>query len=409
MSQGPLDGIRVLEVTIYLFTSSTGAVLADWGADVLKVENAAFGDPCRYTAAWGISSDVDGLNYLWELSNRGKKSVGVDISAPGGREILLKLAEQSDVFLTNFLPGARKRLGIDVDDVRAKNPEIIYARGSAVGPLGPEAHNGGFDGVTYWARSGAAASAPRDLDGWVPAMPGPGFGDMQAGMALAGGIAAALLQRERTGNGAVVDTSLLSAGLWAMQPGIAGTSLVHTAELDPQRHYSSSNPLTTMYRTRDDRFIMLGLLQGDRYWPEFCVAVDRTDWLADERFANSESRDDNKLACIEMLDQLFSTRTLADWQDVFADQEFQWDVVRFPGEVLEDPQVRANGYVQTVTHPCGTSIRLTASPTQFDEVVVPLKSAPLHGENTDEVLKAAGIQPSRIDLLRTDGVIAKRP
>ncbi len=240
----------------------------------------------------------------------------------------------------------------------------------------------------------------RDLDGWVPAMPGPGFGDMQAGMALAGGIAATLLQRERTGNGAVVDTSLLSAGLWAMQPGIAGTSLVRTAELDPQSHYSSSNPLTTMYRTRDDRFIMLGILQGDRYWPEFCVAVDRADWLADERFANLESRDDNKLACIEMLDQLFSTRTLADWQDAFADQEFQWDVVRFPGEVLEDPQVRANGYAQTVTHPCGTSIRLTASPTQFDEVVVSLKSAPLHGENTDEVLKAAGIHPSQIDLLR---------
>ncbi len=405
MNDGPLNGIRVLEATIYLFASAAGAVLADWGADVIKVENVVAGDPARSTAAWGLPAEVGGLNYLWEVSNRGKRGIAVDLSTEPGREILLRLAEDSDVFLTNFRPSARRRLGIDVNDLMARNPKIVYARASATGPRGPEAENAGFDGVTYWARSGAASSAPRDSEDRLPSMPGPAFGDTQSGMALAGGICAALLAREKTHKGIVVDTSLLAAGLWAMQPTIAGESLVNSGTLPVQYHFDSANPINTMYRTSDDRFIMLGMLQADRYWAEFCVAVGRPEWLGDERFVDTEGRSRHRRACIEMLDELFGSRTLAEWQELFSTQEFPWDVARLPGEVKDDRQAVANGYVHEVMHPGGTGIRLIAAPAQFDEFVEPICSAPRHGEHTIEVLRELGTDQTEILDLQNTGIV----
>ena len=195
----PMQGVRVLEVAIYAFVPSATAILADWGADVLKVEHPTMGDPGRTTAAWGVPADVNGVSHLWEVANRGKRAITLDVATPEGKDLLMQLVDESDVFVTNFLPAARRKLGIEPEDIQGRNPRIIYARGSAQGPRGAMSERGGFDGVTYWTRTGASLGVTPP-EAQVPlAMPGPGFGDLQSGMALAGGVGAALYHRERTG------------------------------------------------------------------------------------------------------------------------------------------------------------------------------------------------------------------
>ena len=169
----PLQGVRVLEVAIYAFVPSAAAILADWGADVLKVEHPVLGDPGRDTAAWGVPADVNGVSHLWEVANRGKRAMTLDLATPEGKEILMKLVDESDVFITNFLPAARRKLGIEPEDIQGRNPRIIYARGSAQGPRGELSERGGFDGVTYWTRTGASlgVTPPESRSRWP--CPGP--------------------------------------------------------------------------------------------------------------------------------------------------------------------------------------------------------------------------------------------
>jgi crotonobetainyl-CoA:carnitine CoA-transferase CaiB-like acyl-CoA transferase len=400
----PLEGVRVLEVAIYAFVPSATAILADWGADVLKVEHPKFGDPGRNTAAWGVPADVNGVSHLWEVANRGKRAIALDIATPEGKELLMALVDESDVFVTNFLPPARRKLGIEPEDIQGRNPRIIYARGSAQGPRGQLSERGGFDAISYWGRSGAAIGVtPPDVE-FPLAMPGPGFGDLQSGVAMAGGIAAALFQRERSGEGTLVDVSLMSAGLWAMGMTISGTSVLGTDTLRHQAHADSTNPLVNHYRTKDDRFISLAFLQSDRYWPEFCVLVDKLDWLADERFIDAAARATHRAACIELLEDLFAERTLADWQAVLSRQDGQWDVLLPAGQVQHDPQAQANGYVQRIDHGDG-SIVLVPAPAQFDGEVPRLGKAPTLGADTDEVLRSHGLDDEAIAALRGRGIV----
>jgi crotonobetainyl-CoA:carnitine CoA-transferase CaiB-like acyl-CoA transferase len=401
----PLEGVRVLEVAIYAFVPSAAAILADWGADVLKVEHPVTGDPGRMTAAWGVPADVNGISHLWEVPNRGKRAMTLDLATPEGKEILLRLVDESDVFVTNFLPAARRKLGIEPEDIMARNPLIIYARGSAQGPRGDMAERGGFDGVTYWTRSGASLGVTPP-DGRAPlAMPGPGFGDLQSGVALAGGIGTALYQRERTGTGVVVDVSLMSMGLWAMGMTISGTSVLDVDTLPHQHHESSTNPLVNEYRTRDGGFIALAFLQSDRYWPEFCVLVERLDWLADERFTDSTARAESSTALVRLLDELFLERDLAEWQELLSKQDGQWDTVLPAGQVQYDEQAQANGYVQRIEHEGDGKVVLVPAPVQFDGVVPALGKAPTFGADTDDVLRAHGFDDEAIADLRTRGVI----
>jgi crotonobetainyl-CoA:carnitine CoA-transferase CaiB-like acyl-CoA transferase len=402
----PLEGVRVLEVAIYAFVPSAAAILADWGADVLKVEHPVLGDPGRDTAAWGVPANVNGVSHLWEVPNRGKRAMTLDLSTPEGKEILMQLVDESDVFITNFLPAARRKLGIEPDDIQARNPRIIYARGSAQGPKGDLAERGGFDGVTYWLRTGASIGVtPPELP--VPlAMPGPGFGDLQAGMALAGGIGTALFHRERTGKGTVVDASLMSVGLWAMGMTISGSSVLDVDALPHQYHADSTNPLVNEYRTKDGGFVALAFLQADRYWPEFCVLVDRYEWLADERFTDSAARAENSRALVALLDELFLERDLVGWQELLSKQDGQWDTGLAAGEVQHDAQALANGYVQRIQHEGDGKVVLVAAPVQFDGDAPVLGKAPAFGADTDEVLRVHGLDDDRIAHLRARGVIA---
>jgi crotonobetainyl-CoA:carnitine CoA-transferase CaiB-like acyl-CoA transferase len=267
------------------------------------------------------------------------------------------------------------------------------------------ADRGGFDGVTYWTRTGASLGVtPPDHD--VPlAMPGPGFGDLQSGVALAGGIAAALYKRERTGEGVVVDVSLMSMGLWAMGMTISGASVLDVDRLPHQHHRDSTNPLVNEYRTKDDGFIALAFLQSDRYWPEFCVLVERLDWLADERLTDSTDRAANSQALVKLLDELFLERDLAEWQDLLSTQDGQWDTVMPAGQARHDEQALANGYVQRVEHDGDAEIVLVPAPAQFDGEVPALGKAPTFGADTDDVLRAQGLDDDAIADLRARGVI----
>lgn len=401
----PLAGVSVLEVAIYAFGPSAAAILGDWGADVVKIEHPVGGDPGRNTAAWGVPETVNGVSHLWEVTNRGKRALAVDISTGDGHEILMSLVDECDVFITNFLPPARRKLGIEPDDILSRNPRVVYGRASAQGPRGELSERGGFDGISYWGRSGAAIGVTPPEHEAPLSMPGPGFGDLQSGMALAGGIGTALYHRERTGNGVVVDASLLASGLWAMGMTISGTSVLDTDTLPHQYHDQSPNPLTNYYRTKDDRFISLGFLQSDRYWPEFCVLVDKLDWLADERFTDGSARQRHASACIGLLDELFADRTLDDWKELLSRQEGQWDVLLPAGQSQYDEQAIANGYVQRIDHDDDGKVVLVPAPVQFDGVAPTLGRAPAFGADTDSVLDELGYEPATVADLRIRGVI----
>lgn len=400
-----MEGIRVVEVGLFALVPAAAAVLAEWGAEVVKVEHPVSGDPLRGLAAWGIKPGTGGFTYMWEACNRNKRSVGVDIATPDGLDVVLRLVEQADVFLTSFLPSARQKLGIDVEHVTARNPNIIYARGSGHGPKGAEADTGGFDAAAYWYRSGVGSAAMPPGSTEPITLPGPGFGDIQTGMHLAGGVAAALFHRQRTGKGAVVDASLLAAGLWAMQGNIVGAHLTGASELPKRARTENTNPLTCAYRSADGRFVALVMLDSNRYWPGLCEAIGHPELVGDERFATARNRAANSAPCVAELDTIFSARPLAHWRDALARQDGPWAVVAHAGEATEDAQARANGYIADVAYDGGRSIPLVSAPVQFDEAPGRLRPAPEHGAHTEEVLLELGYDWDEIIRLKTVGAV----
>jgi len=359
-----LAGIRVIEVAAWTFVPSSGAVLAEWGADVIKVEDPERGDPQRGLVNSGLIPK-GGVNFMVELPNRGKRSVGLDVSTLVGRELLYRLVETADVFVTSFLPDVRNRLGIDVAHIRARNPRIIYVRGSALGPRGDEAGLGGFDSATYWSRAGLAA-AFTEKGSEYPVSIRPAFGDIMGGLALAGGVAAALLRRERSGTPSVVDVSLLGLGLWNLSADVTAAKLFEGIPKNSYDRHSAPNPLTGTYRTKDDRFISFMVLQIDRYWSSFCEHIDRPDLVDEPRFKDNAARFEHRRECILLLRDIFRTRTFKEWCDRLQTFEGVWEPVNTPREVHDDPQVIANGYLETVTTASGVTFDMPTNPVQFD-------------------------------------------
>ena len=399
-----LEGVKVVEVSMWAFVPAAGATLADWGADVVKIEHPT-GDPVRGLNYAGIEPGFKGFTFMYELYNRGKRSVALDLGQPGARDILLRLVDEADIFLTSLLPSARRKLGIDVDDIVGRNARIIYAVGTGQGSHGDEADKGGYDSISFWARSGIASAVTPEGHPYPVGMPGGAFGDGLSGTVFAGGIAAALAHRERTGEGTVVDGALLATGMWAMQPGIAGATLKGVDELPKLGRTAMPNPLVNNYRTSDGRFVALCMLQGDRYWPGFCQAAGREDLIDDPRFATNEARAANLEACIAELDALFATKTLAEWREILGRQEGQWDVVKKAAELRDDPQAVANGYVQDVDYGDGRTLTMVASPVQFGRTPPQLRRAPELGEHTDEVLLALGMTMDEIIEAKVAGAV----
>ena len=321
---GPLDGIRVIEVASWMFVPSGGSVLVDWGADVIKVEHPETGDPQRGLITSGLLPGGKGaVNFMIEQPNRGKRSVGIDLATADGREVLMKLVETADVFLTNYLPHVRAKLGIDVDDLRAVNPNLIIARGSGAGPLGPDAAKGGYDGASFWARGGVGVSMP-DREGWPPGQPTPAFGDVMGGLTIAGAIAAALLKRERPGEPSVVDVSLLATAMWQVSPMIIASKLFGFSKIPQGDRTKSPNPGVGTYRTADDRHIALILLQSDKHWADFVERLGVPDMATDPKFADAAARAQNSGECIARLDEAFGAHPLDYWKDALATFDGVW-------------------------------------------------------------------------------------
>ncbi|MEY2418178.1 MAG: hypothetical protein QOG90_858 [Actinomycetota bacterium] len=404
---GPLDGVRVIEVASWMFIPSGGAVLVDWGAEVLKVEHPETGDPQRGLITSGLIPGSGGkpmINFMIEQPNRGKKSIAIDISKPEGHEALMKLVETADVFLTNYLPPIRRKLKIDTDDIRARNPNIIIARGSGQGPKGPDAEAGGFDGASFWARGGVGMVMPPGEEGWPSGQVGPAFGDVMGGMATAGAIAAALVKRERTGETSIVDVSLLATAMWQISPMILMNKLFGIERIASSTRGAPGNPGVGTYKTKDGRFVAMMLLQGDRFWADWVTRLGRPDLVDDPRFVDSAARAANALECQKELDDAFGKLTLEELRKAYDGFEGVWSPFQTLAELYDDPQVLANGYLPTADVN-GEPFQMVTSPAQFDETAFEVTRAPEHGEHTELELIEVGYDWDQLAAMKESGAI----
>lgn len=400
-----MSGIRVVEVAAWTYVPVAGAVLAEWGADVIKIEHPETGDPQRGLAAMGlVPTGPGGVAHMVELPNRGKRSVGLDLKSPEGRDLLLQMVARADVFLTNFRPQARRKLRIDVDDIRAVNPNIIYARGSGHGQRGPEAERGGYDGCTFWGRGGPA-DIISNPDDYPISQPGPAFGDVIGGLTIAGGVSAALFHRQRTGEALVVDNSLLATSMWATSATSLAAGLFGFSRMPRGNRRAVPNPIVNTYRTSDRRYLSFVMLESDRYWADLVDKIGHPELADDPRFSDAASRAAHSEECVDMLDEIFASRPFAEWKEILLGVDGVWAPVQTAAEVLEDPQSLANGYVREVVAASGTTYRIVPSPLQFDEEPPDLTPAPEHGQHTDEVLGELGLSMDEILDLKVKGAV----
>ena len=379
----PLDGYRVVELGMWVAAPAAAALLADWGADVVKVESPG-GDPNRYTLKH-VGQDVEGAP-PFETDNRGKRGVVLDLRTDEGRAALGGLLERADAFVTNLRPGALERLALDPDSLRERYPRLVIGTLTGYGWTGPERDRAGYDVSAFWARPGIAAML--NPAGEPPPGIRPGLGDRAAAVNLVAGVLAALLQRERTGEGAVVDVCLLRSGTYAIGNDLAlQNHFGKRGRTRPRTEHES--PLYNCYQTRDERWFWLVALEGDRHWPGLLRALDREDLGADERFATNRDRRGHVRELIAELDAEFAGRTLADWAERFDAEGVWWAPVQTLAEVVADPQAEAIGaFVRQPGMGDAPPLRTVAGPVHFWGVDGrPRSGAPVLGQHTAEVLR----------------------
>ncbi len=409
MATKVMQGVRVLEVAQFTFTPAAGAILADWGADVIKIEHPVRGDTQRgFLNMGGVK--LDPLRHtLIEHPNRGKRSVGIDLATPEGQEVLYELAKQSDVFLTNYLPQVRQKNKFDVEHIRAVNPSIIYARGSALGNKGPEREIGGFDGTCFWSRSGIAhAMSPAELDG--PLGQGmPAFGDSIGGMFIAGGISAALFHRERTGEATEMDVSLLSTAWWA-----SGALISQVMETDqyspnamPRSGGVSVNPFMGNFRTSDGGWINLCVLSPSNVIRDTFDHLGLPEMADDPRFSEPLKLFENAAIASGYIVDAFSKKPFEYWRQHLKTMKGQWAPIQTMRDLLTDDQTVANDMIIEVEGADGGKpLRLVRGPVQWNGEPLETTRAPQASEHTEIVLMEMGIEWDRIEQLKAAGAIA---
>jgi crotonobetainyl-CoA:carnitine CoA-transferase CaiB-like acyl-CoA transferase len=376
-----MEGIRVVELGVWVAGPAAGGILADWGADVIKIEPPD-GDPARLFARM-LGSDL-GINPPFEMDNRSKRSIVLDLTTDEGRSTALELVADADVFLTNVRTAALDRLGIDFDTVSARNPRLVYGLITGFGLTGPDADRAAYDVAAYWSRGGIAHLLTRPGD--TPPFQRGGMGDHTAGMTLAGAICAALVARHRTGAGQLVTTSLYRQGAYTVSFDI-NTYLLLGQPIAIGQRESMGNPCMNNYAAGDGRRFWIVGLEAGRHWPPLCRVVGRSDWLTDPRFADGRSRAANAVELIAELDQIFATKPLADWAEVFGTEpDFFWSPINSIEDVVADEQFRAAGGIVEV--PDGQStVSMVATPADFHGTPwAPRSTAPELGAHTDEIL-----------------------
>lgn len=403
-----MEGFRVLELAQFTFVPAAGAILADWGADVIKVEHPLRGDTQRgFLNMGGIQVDPE-RHPLMEHPNRGKRSVGIDISTPGGQEVIYELAKSSDVFLTNYMPAQRQKHKFDVEHIRSANPNIIYARGSAHGDKGAERDIGGYDGTVFWTRSGIGyALTPEELGGAL-GQGIPAFGDSIGGMFIAGGISAALLHRERTGEAVELDVSLLSTAWWA-----AGASLTQGMETGEVMRTpmpgtgKSVNPFMGNYETSDGGTINLCIISPTGLIRDTFEHLGIPEAADDPRFSEVLPLIQNADAAAELIAKAFAGKPFDYWRQHLKTMKGQWAPFQSLLDLVGDEQAVANDMIAEVELAGGGKpFRVVRGPVQFNHEPLVTTRAPQASEHTEIVLMELGMDWDRIEELKDAGAIA---
>ncbi len=398
---GPVEGIKVVEMGVWVAGPAAGGVLADWGAEVIKIEPPGLGDPARSFSKM-LGGDLP-FNPPFEMDNRSKRSIVLDLSSEEGLAIAFELIAEADVFISNMRPSAMERLGLDHVSLLKRFPKLVYGAITGYGMAGPDADRAAYDIAAFWARSGIANALTQP--GGSPPFQRGGMGDHTAGISLAGGICAALYSREKTGQGQLVSNSLLRQGIYTMSFDLAIT-MRFGVEVQMADRLTMGNPTINNYRDKEGRFFWIVGLEADRHWPPLARAVGHPEWIDDPRFATTKSRAANAVELIPMLDEIFAQRTTAEWAEVFdAEEDFWWAPVQTFGEVLADPQVSAAGGLLEVPDEDGTTL-LPATPVDFSATPVESRHmAPSHGQHSEEVLSSLGRTPEEITALRERGIL----
>lgn len=403
---GALGGIKVIEMGHVVAVPSAGALLADWGAEVIKVEPLS-GDMLRGLESFmGVSRrkkfDYGEIHWEVEYLNRGKKSLAVDLRHDSGKEIIYKLVKGSDVFISNYEVNVLKKLKMDYPTLSQINPKLIYGVLTGYGPVGPDKDERGFDYSAAWARSGMQYLIGEP--GYPPPTQRPGLMDRVTGGYVVAGILASLLYRERTGKGQELDFSLYHSGVWTIATDIQGVLMGLPAPKNDR--LKAPNALWNYYRTKDDKWFMLAMLQSDLYWPAFCYAIERPGLEKQSKFSTRLAREQYCEELVHILDEIFATKSMAEWEKSFKEHNLIYGRIQTAEEVVNDPQALANEFFVEIQHPTCGRFKLVATPVKFHGTPASIKGpAPEVGQHTEEILLELGYTWDDIVMLKEQGVI----
>ncbi|MBQ1541300.1 CoA transferase [Caulobacter sp. CCUG 60055] len=396
-----LEGLKIVEFATYIAAPGAAGVMADWGAEVIKIEPPG-GDPMR--RFFDTIGSEQGANPVFELDNRGKRSIVLDIRTPEGREAAVKLAREADVFLTNVRPGALKRARLDWESLSAENPRLIYCSLTGYGLEGPDADKPGMDVASFWSRAGVGAiTAPKGVD---PFPIRTGMGDHVCSLATISAVLAAVIERGRTGRGRLVETSLLRAGVYAIGSDMA-IQLRFGKLASTRPREGAINPLANFFKTADERWICLLPRQGATDWPQIAAAAGRPDLVDDPRFASPRQRRENGPALVAALDAAFAALPYAKLAERLDAGDLVWAPVQTPRELVDDPQAAAAGCFVATPDGRGGTFAAPASPARFPGADDgPKGPPPALGEHTSEVLASLGYSPSQVEAMIAAGAAA---